>query len=87
MIQNDYLYSLDEMKHELQDIISGKGQVRDGAAIQAVACYLKRSQSAGTMAKGAKRYKEQETEILLMERFENRMRYSKMNDPEILRMK
>jgi hypothetical protein len=48
----------------LQNIISGKGEVRNGTVIQAVACYLSRSQSPGSMAKGSKLYKKQETEIL-----------------------
>ena len=52
------------MKHELQNVISGKGEVRNGAAIQAVASYLSRSQGPGSVAKGSKLYKKQETEIL-----------------------
>ncbi len=52
------------MKHELQRIISGKSQVRNGAIIQATACYLKRSQGTSQLAKDSKRYKKQEAEIL-----------------------
>ena len=52
------------MKHELQRIISGKSQVRDGAAIQAAAGYLKRSQRTSNLAKESKFYKKQETEVL-----------------------
>jgi len=52
------------MKHELQSIISGKSQVRNGAAIQAAASYLKRSQRTSKLAKESKLYKKQETEVL-----------------------
>lgn len=52
------------MKHELQRIISGKSQVRNGAVIQAAACYLARSQRTSKLAKESKLYKKQETEVL-----------------------
>jgi Serine/Threonine/Tyrosine Kinase found in polyvalent proteins len=52
------------MKHELQRIISGKSQVRNGAVIQATACYLKRSQRTSKLVKESKLYKKQETEVL-----------------------
>lgn len=52
------------MKHELQRIISGESQVRNGAAIQAAACYLKRSERTSKLAKESKLYKKQETEVL-----------------------
>jgi hypothetical protein len=53
------------MKHELQNVISGKSQVKFGATIQATAGYLRRSQSSNSLAKGAKLFKKQETEILI----------------------
>jgi hypothetical protein len=52
------------MKHELQIVISGKGEVRNGATIQAVAGYLKGSARASEVAKESKHYKTQETEVL-----------------------
>lgn len=52
------------MKHELQNIISGKSQVRHGDAIQAVASYLRRSKSSGCEAKDSKQIKREETEII-----------------------
>ncbi len=55
---------LKSIKNELQNIISGKSEVRNGAAIQAAAGYLRRSAEASTAAKAAKHYKTQETEIL-----------------------
>ncbi|WP_348822951.1 hypothetical protein [Flavobacterium aestuarii] len=50
------------MKHELQNIISGKSQVRYGDAIQTVAGYLRRSKSSGCEAKGSKQIKSEEAE-------------------------
>ncbi|WP_269236967.1 hypothetical protein [Flavobacterium flavigenum] len=52
------------MKHELQNIISGKSQVRYGDAIQAISCYLRRSKSAGCEAKDSKQIKREEAEII-----------------------
>lgn len=52
------------MKHELQNIISGKSQVRYGDAIQAVADYLRRSKSSGCEAKDSKQIKREETKII-----------------------
>jgi hypothetical protein len=52
------------MKNELQNVISGKGEVRHGANIQAAAGYLKRSQGASKVAKDSKLYKEQEAKVL-----------------------
>ena len=52
------------MKHELQRVISGESQVRNGAIIQATASYLNRSQKASGLAKDAKHYKKQEAEVL-----------------------
>ncbi len=48
------------MKDELRNIISGKSKVRDGAAIQATARYLKRSAETSQVAKEEKHYKEKE---------------------------
>lgn len=48
------------MKHELQNIISGKSQVRHGDAIQAITRYLRRSKSAGREAKESKQIKSEE---------------------------
>ena len=52
------------MTDELQNIISGKKQVRHGAVIQAAASYLRRSTPAGSVAKQGKHFKKQETETL-----------------------
>ena len=52
------------MKDELRNIISGASGVRNGAAIQAAACYLKRSKEAGEVVKEQKRCKEKEAQVL-----------------------
>jgi hypothetical protein len=52
------------LNHELQNIISGKSQVRHGAIIQAAAGYLGRSTQASSVAKHNKHFKKQETEAL-----------------------
>jgi hypothetical protein len=56
---------LNTIKHELQHILQGKSFVSQGALIQSVANYLRRSQEASTMAKGDKYFKQQETEKLI----------------------
>ncbi|AWH85492.1 hypothetical protein HYN59_10345 [Flavobacterium album] len=48
------------MKNELQNVLSGKSEVRYGAIIQSIANYLKNGSVASTETKSAKYYKEQE---------------------------
>jgi Serine/Threonine/Tyrosine Kinase found in polyvalent proteins len=52
------------MKHELQNIISGKSQVKFGKTIQTAASYLASSQKSGDLAKEYKQFRKQETENL-----------------------
>jgi hypothetical protein len=52
------------MKHELQNILSGKSQVEFGATIQAAAHYLRKSKSASEMAQGSIYFKKQEASYL-----------------------
>lgn len=53
------------MKNELRNIISGKSQVSNGAIIQTIASYLKRSSETSEVAKNEKHFKKQETKILI----------------------
>ncbi len=53
------------MYDEIQHIISGKSEIRFGAAIQAVASYLARSQTTGPVAQEYKRFKAEETKRLI----------------------
>ena len=55
------------MKHELQNIISGKSQVKHGANIQAGASYLKDGKRTGTLAEKGINIKKQEK--ILIEQF------------------
>jgi hypothetical protein len=48
------------MKHELQNIISGKSQVRHGDAIQAIARYLRGSKSTSKKIKQSQQIKSEE---------------------------
>ena len=52
-------------KNELQSIISGTGAVTKGAAIQAVASYLRESKAAGAIAEEKEHIKEQEAAAIL----------------------
>jgi hypothetical protein len=48
------------MKHELQNIISGKSQVRHGDAIQAIASYVRRGKSTSSTLESNKQVKIEE---------------------------
>ena len=49
-----------ELKTKLYDVLSGKSEVRNGEAIQAIASHLRKSQETSTDIKGTKLFKEQE---------------------------
>ena len=55
------------MKHELQNIISGKSQIIHGTIIQATASYLERSQRTSEVDKESKLIRKQETKYLNFE--------------------
>ena len=52
------------MKHELQDIISGKSQVRHGNSIQAVSGYLRKSKSSSGTVASSKQIKSEEASLI-----------------------
>jgi hypothetical protein len=52
------------MKHELQNIISGKSQVKHGANIQAITSYLKDGTRTGTLAEKGINFKRQEESLI-----------------------
>ncbi len=56
--------NFDITKKTIEDVISGKIEVRDGSAIKKATSYLKRSQGTSKMAKDSKLYKKQEESIL-----------------------
>jgi hypothetical protein len=53
-----------ELKTKLYDVLSGKSEVRNGEAIQAITNYLRQSQETSTDTKGTKLFKEQEKQRL-----------------------
>jgi len=53
------------LKHELQDIISGNGSVRNGEIIQAVLAYLRSKKETGSKVEETKLFKTQETETII----------------------
>ncbi|MFA9192690.1 hypothetical protein AAGV28_15030 [Flavobacterium sp. FZUC8N2.13] len=67
------------MKHELQNIISGKSQVRHGDAIQAVASYLRRSKSAGITLESDKQIKIEEAKNIRQFCEQNDFWYNEIN--------
>lgn len=52
------------MKHELQNIISGKSQVRHGNSIQAISGYLRKSKSPSGTFESGKQIKNEETALI-----------------------
>jgi len=52
------------MNNEIQDVISGKSQVGDGANIQAAINYLRTREKTGALDKTDKHFKREETESL-----------------------
>lgn len=52
------------MKHELQNIISGKSQVKYGANIQAISCYLKNGKRTSTLAEKRIHFKKEEESVI-----------------------
>ncbi|MEM0543534.1 hypothetical protein WFZ85_12995 [Flavobacterium sp. j3] len=67
------------MKHELQNIISGKSQVEFGATIQAVTHYLRESKSSSEMAQGSIDFKKQEEGFLVQFANQNSLWYPKID--------
>lgn len=53
-----------DLKYELQNVLSGKSQVRFGTIIQAVASYLRDGEKASSAIEDEKRFKSEETERL-----------------------
>lgn len=57
--------SANQLKHELQNILSGKSPVSHGAFIQTVACHLSAGSPTSPMAPEDKHHKRQETNRLI----------------------
>jgi hypothetical protein len=67
------------MKHELQNIISGKSQVKHGANIQATSRYLRDGKGAGTLAEKSIILKRQEESLIEQFASENSLWISDVN--------
>ena len=52
------------LRYELHNVLSGKSEVRFGAIIQAITCYLKDGEKTGVALEGGKYFKSEETERL-----------------------
>ena len=52
------------LKHELHNILSGKGKVRFGTIIQTIACYLNDGEKTSTNSSDEKHFKKQEAKKL-----------------------
>jgi hypothetical protein len=61
------------MKHELQNIISGKSQVEHGTNIQAIASYLRNGKSASGLAEKSIVFKKQEASLIEQFAIENKL--------------
>jgi hypothetical protein len=61
------------MKHELQNIISGKSQVEHGTNIQAIASYLRNGKGASGLAEKSIVFKKQEASLIEQFAIENKL--------------
>ena len=52
------------LKHELQNVLSGKSEIRFGRTVQSIACYLVDGQKTSKVAENEKHFKHQETKRL-----------------------
>lgn len=53
-----------DSRYELQDVLSGKSQVRFGATIQTIASYLKDGEKTSSAIEDTKHFKSEETKRL-----------------------
>lgn len=72
------------IKHELQNIITGNGKVRNGKIIQAITNYLRRKKETVPTIKKAKFVKEQETQILIEFIDTKRLWYSSLDESKYI---
>ena len=54
-----------DFKYELHNVLSGKSEVRNGATIQTIANYLRRSEKSSPIFEDEKLRRKQEAEILI----------------------
>ena len=67
------------MRDDIQNILSGKSQVKHHHLIQTACSYLKRSQGASSMAKDQQQLKEEETKSLIQFAIDNNLWVENIN--------
>jgi hypothetical protein len=67
------------MKDDIQNILSGKSQVKHHHLIQSTCSYLKRSQGTSSMAKDQQQHKEEETKSLIQFAEDNKLWVENIN--------
>ncbi len=72
------------LKHELQNVISGNGSVRNGKTIQAITFYLRGEKKAISGSEKGKLIKEQETQALLRFINQNNLWYSDFDESKYI---
>ncbi len=65
--------SQNNVKYEIQHVLSGKSQVSHGTVIQAIASYLKAGTPTSSVVEADKQYKQQETEELVAYAVQNKL--------------
>jgi hypothetical protein len=68
-----------DIKNELQDILQGKSQVRNGELIQTISNYLRRSKKTSALAETDKHFKREETKRLIHFITENNLWVKEIN--------
>ena len=71
--------NLDQVKYELQNILSGKSSQSYDSTIQAVTSYLRESKSSSTLVKNELENKAEETKKLLIYAEKNQLTFNKIN--------
>jgi hypothetical protein len=64
--ENNRNFDISQLKHELQDLVTGDGGERPQNIIQSIACYLRRSKKVSAGTQKIQYSKEQETEVLIV---------------------
>lgn len=72
------------MKDDIQNILSGKSQVKHHHLIQTTCSYLKRSQGTSSMVKDQQQHKEEETKSLIQFAEDNKLWVENINIEEII---
>lgn len=72
--------NIKQVKYELQNILSGKSSQSYDSTIQAVTCYLRKSQSTSSLAKDQLKNKAEETKKLISYAANNQLTFKNINN-------